>query len=248
MIYLKSENEIQIMREGGRILATALKKAAKAVKAGVTTLKIDELVEKFITDKDAVPAFKGYQGFPASVCISINSEVVHGLPSADRKFEEGDIVGLDAGVLYKGLYTDAAVTVGIGKISSEAAKLIDVTKKSLELGISQVKEGNKLGDVGSVIQDYAEANGFSVVRDLVGHGVGKKLHEDPQIPNFGKPGTGVILKKGMTLAIEPMLNVGTHHVKVATDGWTFVTSDQSLSAHFEHTVVVTEKGCEVLTK
>lgn len=255
MIIIKTPGEIALMREGGKILAQILEELGKAVKPGIKTIEIDKLAEGLVLKYGAIASFKGFKpkfydgekGYPASVCVSINEEVVHGIPG-ERVLKEGDVVSLDMGILYKGLYTDAAITVGVGKISPVAQKLIDVTKKSLELGIGEIKAGNHLGDIGFAVQSYAEQNRFQVVRDLVGHGVGKYIHEDPEIPNYGFRGQGLELKEGMTLALEPMANIGDWRVKVMPDGWTFVAADKSLSAHFEHTVVVTKNGAEVLTK
>lgn len=255
MIIIKSPQEIALMREGGKILAKILDELGQAVKPGIKTIKLDRLAESLVFKYGAKASFKGYKpsfnsdngGYPASVCVSVNEEVVHGIPS-ERILKEGDIASLDMGVLFKGYYTDAAITVGVGNISPIAQKLIDITKRSLELGIAEVKAGNHLGDIGFTIQSYAEKNGFSVVRDLVGHGVGKYIHEEPEIPNYGKRGKGLKLEEGMTLALEPMVNVGRPEVKVLSDSWTFVASDRSLSAHFEYTVAVTKNGAEVLTR
>lgn len=256
MIYIKTPEEIALIREGGKILAQILIDLSRTVKPGIKTIELDRLAESLVLKYGVVAAFKNYKpsfnsgdqdGYPASVCVSVNEEVVHGIPG-NRILAEGDIVSLDMGVLYKGYFTDAAITVGVGKISPIAQRLIDVTKKSLELGIAQAKIGNHLGDIGSAIQKYVEANGFSVVRDLVGHGVGKFIHEEPEIPNFGKPGTGLKIKEGMVLAFEPMVNAGTYKVKTLSDGWTFVTQDKKKSAHFEHTVAITKNGSEIMTK
>lgn len=247
MIFIKTKKEIELMRQGGKILAKILNELEKETKPGTNTHDLNELAENLAKKFGAKPSFKGYRNYPASLCVSINSEVVHGLPKK-RILKEGDIVGLDFGLFYQGYYTDMAKTVPVGKISSLAQKLIFVTKKALDLGIAQVKPGNHIGDISFAIQSYVEANGFSVVRDLVGHGVGKKIHEPPQVPNFGEKGTGVKLEEGMTLAIEPMVNAGSYKVKLLSDGWTFVTCDGSLSCHFEHTVAVTKTGFEILTK
>ncbi|MBU3964939.1 type I methionyl aminopeptidase [Patescibacteria group bacterium] len=255
MIYIKTAEEIALMREGGKILAKTLDELSRAVAPGIKTIEIDKLAEGLVLKYGAKSSFKGYKpkfyegekGYPASVCVSINEEVVHGIPG-ERVLKEGDIVSMDMGILYKGFFTDAAITAGAGKISSQARKLIDVTKKSLEIGIKEIGQGKHLGDIGFAIQSYAEQNGFSVVRDLVGHGVGKYIHEDPEIPNYGFRGQGLEFKKGMTLALEPMVNIGAPDVKILPDGWTFVSSDKSLVAHFEHTVAVTENGAEILTK
>ncbi len=256
MVIIKTSEEIALIREGGKILARILEDLGKAVKPGIKTIELDRIAESLVFKYGAVAAFKNYKpdfnhkdqaGYPASVCVSVNEEVVHGIPG-NRVLQEGDIVSLDMGVLYKGYYTDAAITVGAGKISPIARKLIDVTKKSLEFAIAETKIGNRLGDIGWAAQSYAEKNGFSVVRDLVGHGVGKFIHEEPEIPNFGRPGTGLELKEGMVLAFEPMITAGNYKVKTLADGWTIATCDKSLSAHFEHTVAVTKNGAEVLTR
>ncbi len=254
MIYIKTEQEIQVMREGGKILAKILEELGAAAKPGVKTIELDRLAESLVFKYGVVAAFKNYRpsfnsdegGYPASVCVSVNEEVVHGIPG-ERILKEGDIVSLDMGVLYKGYYTDAAITVPVGQISPSAQKLIDTTKKALEIGINEAKPGKHLGDIGAAIQKYAEANGFSVVRDLVGHGVGRLIHEEPEIPNYGKPGKGLEIKEGMTLALEPMINIGDWRVEILADSWTFVTRDRKLSAHFEHTIAITKKGPEVLT-
>lgn len=237
-------------------MAEILKELGKAVKPGIKTIELDRLAESLVFKYGAKASFKNYRpsfnhegqgGYPASVCVSVNEEVVHGIPG-DRILKEGDIVSLDMGILYKGYFTDAALTVGVGKISPVAEKLIAVTKKSLNLAIKETKIGNRLGDIGWAVQSYVEKNGFSVVRDLVGHGVGKFIHEDPEIPNYGKKGTGLEIEEGMILAFEPMVNAGGYKVKTLADGWTFATCDKSLSAHFEHTVAVAKNGAEVLTK
>lgn len=254
MIIIKTPPEITLMREGGRILAKVLREVIKATKKGVSTKELDELAERLIRKFGGEPAFLNYQTegeeippFPATLCTSVNQEVVHAIPSYQRILKEGDLVGLDIGMDYKGFCTDMAKTVGVGKISPKAKKLIEVTRKALVIGIRKVKPGNFIGDIGAAIQQYVEKKGFSVVRQLVGHGIGKKVHEEPRIPNYGEPRTGPKLEKGMTLAIEPMVNIGKDMVKTAADGWTIVTDDKSLSAHFEHTVVVTKKGYEILT-
>lgn len=216
-------------------------------KPGVTTGEIDRFAESRIKELGAKPAFKGYHGFPGCVCISVNEEVVHGIPSTRRPLKEGDIVGIDFGVIYDGWYGDSARTVPIGRISSEAQKLIDVTRDSLQKGIDQCREGNRVFDIGHAVQKHVEAFGYSVVREFVGHGIGRALHEEPQVPNYGPKGKGMPLKVGMVLAIEPMINAGGHEVKVLSDGWTAVTADRSLSAHFEHTVAITQRGPEILT-
>ena len=247
MTVLKSQDEIKRMADSCRIVAEVLEGVSKNVEPGVTTKELDEYVESFILSKSAKPAFKGYRGYPASVCTSVNEEVVHGIPSS-RKLKDGDIISLDIGVYFRGFYGDAAITLPIGNISSEAKKLISVTEKSLQAGIEKAKIGNRLLDISSAVQQCVEAEGFSVVRNFVGHGIGRDLHEEPQVPNFGKAGEGPRLLEGMTLAIEPMVNAGGWEVSVLDDGWTAVTVDRSMSAHFEHTVAITKNGYNVLTK
>ncbi len=246
MIELKTEREIQIIRRNGRIVAETLKLLGKNIRPGMKTKELERLAEHFIKDQGAYPAFKGYRGFPSSVCISINEEVVHGIPG-ERIIQEGDIVSVDIGVLKDGYYADGACTYPAGEISWEAQELITVTRQALENALAFVREGRYLSDISHAIQSFVEKNGFSVVRDLVGHGIGKRMHEEPQIPNFGPPAQGVMLKKGMVLAIEPMVNMGSYEIETKEDHWTIVTRDGSLSAHFEHTVAVTENGAEVLT-
>jgi methionyl aminopeptidase len=247
MIYLKSERELVLMRKAGAIVARILDDMAKMAAPGMTTGELDRFAESRIKELGAKPAFKGYHGFPACVCISVNQEVVHGIPSPKRVLKEGDIVGLDFGVVYDGWYGDSARTVPIGKISAEAQKLIDVTQEGLRRGIVECREGNRVFDIGHAIQNYVETFGYGVVREFVGHGIGRALHEDPQVPNYGPKGKGPALKVGMVLAIEPMINAGSHEVRVLKDGWTAVTTDNSLSAHFEHTVAITPSGPEILT-
>lgn len=247
MIVLKSPREIELIRAGGGILAEAIEMLRDLVKPGVSTKEIDLEVEELIRKRGARPAFKGYRGFPATVCVSINEEVVHGIPAAHRRLQEGDIVGLDLGCIVEGYYADAAVTLPVGEIASDAQRLLDVTGESLGQGIAQARPGNRLGDISSTIQRHVEGHGFAVVRAFVGHGIGRTLHEDPQIPNFGEPGRGPILKVGMCLAIEPMVTMGTWDVRILDDGWTAVTADGSLAAHFEHTIAITEAGPEILT-
>jgi len=246
MIIIKNPKEIEIMREGGMILAKVLKKVAKYVRVDITTQELDKLAKELVFKYGGKPSFEGYEGYPAGLCTSVNEEIVHGLPGK-RKLKSGDIIGLDLGVLYKGYYTDAAITLAVGKVSPRVLKLIKVTKKALKKGIGEVRVGNHIGDISAAIGEYAESQGFSVVRNLVGHGVGKLVHEEPQIPNYGKPGTGPELKVGMTLALEPMVNIGGYQTRQKDDGWTFVTQDKSYSAHFEHTVAVTKKGPRILT-
>ena len=247
MIELKSAREIGLMRRAGHILADVVERLRGSVKSGMSTLEIDEDVEGFIRSQGARPAFKGYRGFPATVCISINEEVVHGIPSAHRRVEEGDIVGLDLGCIVDGYYADCAFTLAVGEVPSRVRELLDATRQSLEAGIAECRPGRRLSDVSHAIQSHVERHGFSVVRAFVGHGIGRALHEEPQVPNFGDPGRGPQLKPGMVLAIEPMVTMGSWEVKILDDGWTAVTKDGSLAAHFEHTIAVTEAGPEVLT-
>ncbi|HEV8643354.1 MAG TPA: type I methionyl aminopeptidase [Methylomirabilota bacterium] len=248
MIDLKSAREIELMRRGGHILADVMDHLSTTVKAGMSTLEIDEDVEAFITDRGAKPAFKGYRGFPATVCISINEEVVHGIPSPHRRLKEGDIVGLDLGCIVDGYYADCAFTMAIGEVPPPVQKLLDVTRGSLELAIETCRPGRRLSDVSHAVQKHVEAHGFAVVRAFVGHGIGRALHEEPQVPNFGEPGRGPELRPGMVLAIEPMVTMGGWEVRILDDGWTAVTKDGSLAAHFEHTVAVAESGPDVLTR
>lgn len=247
MIILKSKREIDIMRKANKIVANTHAYLADKIKAGISTAEIDKLADEYIRSRGALPSFKGYQGFPASVCISINEEVVHGIPSNDRLLKDGDIVSIDIGSFYEGFNGDAARTYAVGEVSETARKLLDVTEKSLHKGIEKAVIGNRLFDISHAVQNYVESNGFSVVRDYVGHGIGRDMHEDPQVPNFGPPGKGPKLKEGMTLAIEPMVNVGSYEVETLDDDWTVVTKDRSLSAHFEHTIVITENGFEILS-
>jgi methionyl aminopeptidase len=248
---LKSKKEVERMRRAGQIVAEVLARLQEEVKPGVTTLDLDRIAEEMTRKRGAVPAFKGYQVagrvFPASLCVSINDEVVHGIPSADRVLQEGDIIGCDFGVVVDGYYGDAAVTVPVGKVTEKAQHLVDETRESLWAGIRTIKVGARLGDLSHAIQRHAEGAGLSVVREFVGHGIGRRLHEEPQVPNFGEPGKGRLLREGMVLAIEPMLNLGEPGVLVKEDGWTAVTRDGSLSAHFEHSVAVTVDGPVVLT-
>jgi methionyl aminopeptidase len=247
VIELKSPREIGLMRKGGHILADVMDRLREIVKPGISTLEIDEGVEAFIRSQGALPAFKGYRGFPATVCISINEEVVHGIPSAHRRIKEGDIVGLDLGCIVEGYYADCAFTAAIGDVPPKVQQLLDVTRDSLDVAIAECRVGRRLSDVSHAVQSHVEAHGLSVVRAFVGHGIGRALHEDPQIPNFGDPGRGPQLRPGMVLAIEPMVTMGSWEVKVLDDGWTAVTRDGSLAAHFEHTIAITEAGPEVLT-
>lgn len=246
-VTIKSAREIELMREAGKILAKTHEELAKALKPGMSTMDIDKLGEKIIRGYDCIPSFKNYNGYPASICVSVNDEVVHGIPDKHHIIKEGDIVSLDAGVIYKGYHSDAARTYGIGKISPETQKLIDVTKQSFFEGIKYAKPGNYLNDISSAIQAYAESFGFGVVRDLVGHGIGAHLHEEPEIPNYATRRKGIKLQAGMTLAIEPMINEGSFEVVWLDDDWTVVTEDGSLSAHYENTILITEDAPEILS-
>ena len=248
MILLKSAREIELMRRGGHILADLMDHLRTTVKDGMSTLEIDEDVEAFIAAAGAQPAFKGYRGFPATVCVSINEEVVHGIPSPHRRLKEGDIVGLDLGCIVEGYYADCAFTMAIGEVPSGVQRLLDVTRESLERAIAECRPGRRLGDVSHAVQTHVERHGLGVVRAFVGHGIGRALHEEPQVPNFGEPGRGPQLRPGMVLAIEPMVTMGGWEVRVLDDGWTAVAQDGSLAAHFEHTVAVTEDGPDVLTR
>ncbi len=248
MITIKSAHQIEKMREACRITAGALELIEKHIKPGVSTAQLDEIAHKYILSEGAIPNFLHYEGYPASICASVNDEVVHGIPNKHTILREGDIISIDMGAVKDGYNGDAARTFAVGKISDEAQRLIDVTRQSFFEGVKHLKHGAKLGDVSYAIQSYVEDNGFSVVRDLVGHGIGQKLHEDPQVPNFGHKGRGVKLAAGMTLAIEPMVNAGDYDVCVLDDDWTVVTSDGSLSAHYENTVLITKDGYEILTR
>jgi methionyl aminopeptidase len=247
MIAIRSKPEMDLIRRSGEILVECFTKLGEMLRPGIETRELDRLTEELINSRGAVPAFKGYQGYPASVCISVNEQVVHGIPGA-RKLAEGDIVGVDIGVVQNGFYADAARTYPIGEVSGTARRLMDVTREALDLGIEKVRVGNHLSDVSHAIQRHAESNGFSVVRTLVGHGIGREMHEDPQIPNFGLPGRGPVLAHGMVLAIEPMVNEGSFEVLTLKDKWTFVTVDGKLSAHFEDTVAVTNDGPVIMTR
>ncbi len=246
-IILKSPREITQMREAGRVAAGVLKAVAREVKSGVTTAELDDIAANEVEKRGAVASFKGYRGFPASICTSVNEEVVHGIPG-NRVLKEGDIISLDFGAQLNGFHGDAAMTVGVGRISSKARKIIDAAKGALIAGIAAAKNGARLGDVSAAIQGHVEARGFSVVREYVGHGIGRELHEDPQIPNFGIAGEGPVLQKGMTMALEPMLNAGVWQTRVAEDKWTVVTADGKLSAHFEYTIAIDDNGPEILTE
>jgi methionyl aminopeptidase len=248
VIYYKSAREIGFMRQAGHVLAGVVDMLRETVRPGLSTADIDEEVEEFIRGHKAAPAFKGYRGFPATACISINEEVVHGIPSAHRRVKEGDIVGLDLGCIVGGYYADCAFTLAIGDVPANVQKLLDVTRESLDLAIEHCRPGRRLSDISHAVQSHVERHGFGVVRAFVGHGIGRALHEEPQVPNFGEPGRGPQLRAGMVLAIEPMVTMGSFEVKVLDDGWTAVTKDGSLAAHFEHTVAVTDGAPEVLTR
>ena len=247
MIIVKSPTEIEIMRGPNRIVGELLVYLKAFVKPGITTGELDKKAEAFIRKRGGIPAFKGYSGFPATICASINEEVVHGIPGK-RELKEGDIIGIDLGAIKDGFYGDAARTFPVGKVDGASKKLMDVTEASLRKGIAQAVAGNRLYDISHAVQTHVEAAGFSVVRDFVGHGIGRQLHEDPQIPNYGSPHQGPLLEEGMAIAIEPMVNQGTWQVKVQGDGWTVVTADGKRSAHFENTIVITKNGPEILTR
>jgi len=247
MIILKSRREIEKMKKSNALVAAILEELRKKIKPGVKTIELDRLSEEMALKKGARPAFKGYRGYPYSLCTSVNSEVVHGMPS-ERELKEGDIISLDFGILNDGYYGDAAVTVPVGQVTPAAKRLLAVTEEALYRGIAEARAGNRIGDISAAIQGHAEAAGFSVVRDLVGHGIGRSLHEDPQVPNYGTSGRGIELKTGMVFAIEPMVNEGTYRVDVLRDGWTVVTADGKLSAHFEHSVAITENGPVILSR
>ncbi len=247
MIALKSPQEIEILRESNRIVAQVLASLRDFIEPGVITKQLDNLAEKIASKRGAIPAFKGYNGYPATLCVSVNEEVVHGIPG-QRRLREGDLVSLDMGVRYRGYYGDAAITLPVGEVDQKAKRLLEVTKGALNKAIEMAAPGNRLSDISHAIQSYAEGEGFSVVREFVGHGIGKKLHEDPQIPNYGPPHQGPFLKPGMVLALEAMVNAGTWKVEVLPDGWTAVTADGSLSAHFEDTIAITEDGPRILSR
>lgn len=248
MIVLKTRREIELMREAGRISAGALKLAGEAVQPGITTAEIDKIAYDYIISQGAKPNFLNYNGFPATACISINSEVIHGIPDREHIIREGDIVSIDLGAVIDGFHGDNAATFACGKISPAAERLCNTTKDALYVGLSKAVAGNRLGDIGFAIQDYCEKRGYGVVRDFTGHGIGTHLHEDPSVPNYGKPGKGARLLPGMTIAIEPMINEGTQDVRILKNKWTVVTADGKLSAHFEHTVAITDGECLILTK
>lgn len=247
MIPIKSEQDLETMRQAGKILARIVNKLQEVIKPDITTKFIDDLTNELFIEANVKTAFKGYRGYPAHVCASINEVVVHGIPSG-RKLKSGDILGLDLGLEYEGFFSDMTITLPVGKVDGNAKRLIEIAKNSLAEGIKKVQPGNHLSDVSYAIQSYVERHGYSIVRQFVGHGIGSKMHEEPEVANFGKPGKGPILKPGMVLAIEPMVNMGGWECEILEDGWTAVTVDGSLSAHFEHTVAVTENGAEILTK
>lgn len=247
MITLKSAQEIEILRESNRIVAQILASLRDFIRPGVTTKELNRLAERLTRQKGATPAFKGYNGYPATLCVSVNEEIIHGIPGPKR-LREGDLVSLDMGVRYRGYYGDAAITLPVGKVNQRARKLLQVTKEALKRAIEVAVPGNRLSDISYAIQSYAEGEGFSVVREFVGHGIGKRLHEDPQIPNYGPPHRGPFLKVGMVLALEPMVNVGTWRAELLSDSWTAVTADGSLSAHFEHTIAITDDGPLILSR
>ena len=248
MIVLKTARELGIMKQACIISAQALQLIGQAVEPGVTTAELDKLAENFIRSKGAIPNFKGYGGYPATACISVNDQVIHGIPSHSRILKSGDIVSVDLGAAFEGYNGDNAATFACGDISEEAKRLIDTTRESLYEGIRAARAGGRIGDIGAAVQSYVEARGYSVVRDYVGHGVGTSLHESPEVPNYGEPGRGIRLMPGMTIAIEPMVNAGGSPVKVLPDGWTVLTKDGSLSAHFEHTVAITADGPQIMTQ
>ncbi|MBC7541954.1 MAG: type I methionyl aminopeptidase [Candidatus Sericytochromatia bacterium] len=247
MITIKSTREFEMMRQAGRIVGETLALLRRSAAPGVSTGELDALAEEFILKQGAIPGFKGLYGFPGTVCTSVNEEVVHGIPHRRRKLRNGDIISMDVGAIVEGYYGDAAITVPVGEVSDKVKHLLDVTHRSLWAGIEMVRPGNRVGDIGAAVQAIAEGAGYGVVRDYVGHGIGNKLHEEPQVPNYGTPGTGVVLKAGMAIAIEPMVNMGTFQTKTKSDKWTVVTADGGWSAHFEHTVLIHEGAPEVVT-
>jgi len=248
MIYLRSAKEVELIRESCKIVVDCLKHVKGLVKPGVSTMELNRVIDQFIREHGAKPAFKGYRGFPASACISVEDAVVHGIPKETQILLEGQIVGIDVGVYKNGYYGDSAITFAVGKISEEKQRLMDVTRSSLYEGIKKALTGNRVHDISAAVQSHVESYGYSVVRELVGHGIGKSLHEDPQVPNFGKAGTGARLKPGMVFCVEPMVNMGSYEVETEKDNWTVVTADGKPSAHFEHTIHITDDGPEILTK
>ena len=247
MINIKTPREIELLKIAGEITGSTHNYLKPFIKPGITTKELDKLAEEYILSRDATPSFKGYNGFPGSICVSINEEVVHGIPG-NRKLKEGDIISIDIGACYKGYHGDSAWTYAVGSISEEKQKLMDVTEKALFLGLKQVKEGNRVGDIGCAVQEYCESKGYGVVRELVGHGVGANLHEDPDVPNYGNSNTGPVLKENMVIAVEPMITVGKRNIVMLEDDWTIITEDEKPAAHFEHTILVTKEGYEILTR
>lgn len=248
MIVLKSSHELELMRQAGRIVAQVLERFREVVRPGITTAELEKVASHIIEREGAIPSFKGYRGFPASICASINEEIVHGIPSPKRVLEEGDIISLDVGAIYKGYHGDAAITLPVGTVGEEVQRLLEVTQGALRAGIAQSHAGKRLGDISAAIQRHAEVNGFNVVREYTGHGIGQEMHEDPQIPNFGRPNRGPRLRPGMTFALEPMVMAGDWRTRTLSDNWTVVTADGSLSAHFEHTLAITDGEPEILTR
>lgn len=247
VIHLKTKEEIELLRKSNRLVAKLLDRLRKMVRPGITTAELDRAAEEFILKNGGIPTFKGYAGYPACICTSVNNEVVHSIPG-NRVLLEGDIISIDAGIKLNGFCGDSTITVPVGNISKEAQKLIRVTAKALEVGIAAAVPGKRIGDIGHAIQTYVEGQGFSIVRDFVGHGIGREMHEEPQVPHFGRPATGPLIQEGMVIAIEPMVNAGTHRLRVLADGWTAVTTDDKWSAQFEHSVAITAKGPDVLSK
>lgn len=248
MIVLKSSRELALMRRAGRIVAQVHECFQEMVRPGITTADLERAASRIIEQEGAISSFKGYRGFPAAICTSINEEIVHGIPSPKRVLKEGDIISLDVGAIYKGYHGDAAITLPVGQVDEEVQRLLEVTQGALEAGIAQARTGRRLGDISAAIQHYAEVNSFNVVREYTGHGIGQEMHEDPQIPNFGQPNRGPRLRPGMTFALEPMVMAGDWHTRVLSDKWTVVTADGSLSAHFEHTLAITDGEPEILTR
>lgn len=247
MISIKSEREIALMIEAGRIVAKAHRAVREAIRPGISTLELDKIAEKVILDCGATPSFKNYEGYPATICASINNVVIHGIPNEKTKLKDGDIISIDIGACYKGYHGDSAMTHGVGEVSPQRLELMEITKDALYLGLAQAKPGNRLSDISHAIEEYVLAHGCTVVKDFTGHGVGRNLHEDPMVPNYGAAGHGPVLRSGMTLAIEPMVNRGRSGVRILADGWTTVTADKSDSAHFEHSIVITDDGYKILT-
>jgi methionyl aminopeptidase len=246
MIALKSAREIETIRRSGKVTASVLTELMQTARAGMTTRELDRVAERGIRARGGVPTFKGYRGFPASICVSVNDEVVHGIPG-DYVLRDGDLLSIDLGTTLDGYVSDSAITIGIGPISSAAQRLLDVTQECLMLGIAQMQQGGHVGDIGAAVQEHAERHGYGVVRELVGHGVGREMHEEPQVPNYGRRGLGTSLRPGLVLAVEPMITQGSPDIVIREDGWTVVTTDGKLAAHFEHTIVVTERGPRILT-